>query len=209
MFIAVLFLVTPDLMQSQPVEPVLMQEPYAQPPACFCGGGHPDGAVVQLNYDLDEIGKPRNVIVEWSDPPGYMDQQAIQAFESSKWLPRYENGQPIETLDQKFRMMFECEGDRQTPLLKHYVAPKMPIHACLRGSQLTGTVDLTFDILASGEVENVQVIASDPEGYFERQAINTVSQWLYDPPTKDGSPVGLIEHTVTVTYDASLCATRH
>tara|TARA_R100000687_G_scaffold9213_4_gene8316 strand:+ start:177 stop:593 length:417 start_codon:yes stop_codon:yes gene_type:complete len=48
-------------------------------------------------------------------------------------------------------------------------------------NQISGFCTLQFDVAESGGVENPQVLACSPEGYFERPSIEALSRFRYQP----------------------------
>ena len=65
--------------------------------------------------------------------------------------------------------------------------PRYPRNAERRG--IEGFVELEFTISASGSVEDVLVMRSEPEGVFEESAIRALSNWRYQPRLIDDTPV--------------------
>ena len=61
------------------------------------------------------------------------------------------------------------------------VSPQYPIEAAQQ--EIEGSVSMSFDVDAQGNVINVQVIASSPEGVFDRNATRAMSQWKYTNTT--------------------------
>ena len=77
--------------------------------------------------------------------------------------------------------------------LSRYMVPLVratapyPARALQRGIQ--GFVELSFTVNAQGRVEDPFVLYAEPEGYFERSALNSISKWQYSPAMEDGVPV--------------------
>lgn len=67
------------------------------------------------------------------------------------------------------------------------VPPAFPVAAARRRQK--GWVELEFTIGADGRVSDVQVVRSEPNKLFDRAAMRAVSQWVYEPATRDGEPV--------------------
>lgn len=55
-----------------------------------------------------------------------------------------------------------------------------------RGVGVEGYVDVAFDVTATGATTNVHVIASEPQGFFDREVIRAVKRWKYRPRVVDG-----------------------
>jgi protein TonB len=61
------------------------------------------------------------------------------------------------------------------------VEPVYPSRQLSRG--IEGFVDLAFDITPAGGTTNIRVIASEPEGAFDKAAIDALKKWKYKVPT--------------------------
>ena len=48
-------------------------------------------------------------------------------------------------------------------------------------SGVSGEVTVEISIAASGEVTNVSVTRSQPRGTFDREVLNTVRDWRFEP----------------------------
>lgn len=58
-------------------------------------------------------------------------------------------------------------------------APEYPRGAERRG--IEGSVTISFAVEADGSVADAQVVASTPEGVFDRAALAAVEQWRFEP----------------------------
>ena len=47
-------------------------------------------------------------------------------------------------------------------------------------------MEFEFTVAADGSVSDVRVLRSEPRGAFDREVINTVRRWRFEPP---GEPV--------------------
>lgn len=83
------------------------------------------------------------------------------------------------------------------PIVK--VAPTYPARAMSRGVE--GYVDLTFDIAATGQPINIQVIAAEPVGYFENAAQNSLKRWKYRPKLVDGQAVAQYLQSTRIRFE--------
>jgi protein TonB len=54
---------------------------------------------------------------------------------------------------------------------------------------LNGSVDLGFTVATDGTVYNVEILDSTPGTVFDQVAIDAVSEWRFEPPIENGSPV--------------------
>jgi len=67
------------------------------------------------------------------------------------------------------------------------IEPQYPREALVKG--IEGWVRVEFTILEDGGVDAVEVVASDPRGVFERNAVRAVLRWKFKPRIVDGRPV--------------------
>lgn len=83
-------------------------------------------------------------------------------------------------------------GDASIPLSRHMVplvratAP-YPTRALQRG--IEGFVELSFTVNEQGKVVDPVVLYAEPEGFFERAALNSIRKWQYSPAMDDGVPI--------------------
>lgn len=61
-------------------------------------------------------------------------------------------------------------------------------------------VKLAFDVMPNGRTANVIALDS-PDPCFSRAAVRAISQWRYDPATKDGAAVTERDMTTTLQFD--------
>lgn len=69
----------------------------------------------------------------------------------------------------------------QDPKLVKAVPPEYPRAAERR--QLEGYVLVSFSVDASGKVSSAEVVEADPQGVFDRSAIEAVEQWRFESGT--------------------------
>jgi TonB family protein len=70
----------------------------------------------------------------------------------------------------------------QLPPLVSSRPPVFPPRALRKGT--TGWVHMGFTIQADGSVTDIKVLATEPLGVFEREAIKALSQWEFEPGSK-------------------------
>ncbi|MBY0399587.1 energy transducer TonB [Myxococcota bacterium] len=87
------------------------------------------------------------------------------------------------------------DGDA-IPLVR--VEPRYPAQAMRQGRE--GRVLVEFTIGRSGSVEAARVIAAEPEGVFDREALEAVRQWKYNPRIEQGRPVPQPGIRTTITF---------
>lgn len=65
------------------------------------------------------------------------------------------------------------------PRAQRTVQPRYPAQARRQG--ISGTVELGFVILADGSVAEVTVLSATPPGTFEREAVEAMQRWRFEP----------------------------
>ena len=65
--------------------------------------------------------------------------------------------------------------------------PAYPSRALQRG--IGGFVVVSFTVDAMGNVKDPTVTYAEPEGYFERAALQSISKWKYAAKVENGNPV--------------------
>lgn len=76
--------------------------------------------------------------------------------------------------------------------------PVYPTRPLTKG--IEGHVDLAFDIAVTGSTANIRVIDAQPQGVFERAAINALKKWKYKVPVIDGVPRGQVDMMTRITF---------
>jgi TonB family protein len=89
---------------AKPVDPDQDFKPiFRRPPE------YPSGAVegvVIVSLTVDEDGYARNPFVVEQDGSDRLVRAALEATESFRYVPRFENGEPVKTADVKYRFVF-------------------------------------------------------------------------------------------------------
>ncbi|GAB3287115.1 energy transducer TonB [Parahaliea aestuarii] len=123
---------------------------------------------------------------QWETPSNTSDVAINTAIDTTRFIPdtavgRIDSGAGTSTIVPVFR-----------------IAPDYPQSALRRG--IEGHVDLIFDVAASGRTENIRVLDAQPQGVFERAAIQTLAKWKYKAPVQDGIPYGQRDMTTRITF---------
>ena len=79
-------------------------------------------------------------------------------------------------------------------------APVYPAQA--KNEKIPGSVTVTYDVTAQGQVTNPRVILSEPAGVFDDAAIAAVSSWRFKAALKDGAAQRAEGLTSTLTFRA-------
>ncbi len=88
------------------------------------------------------------------------------------------------------------EEGMKAPKVIHRVAPNYPEDA--RKAGIMGKVILKVTILKTGEITHLEVLQSLRED-LDRNAMEAVKQWRFEPALKDGEPVSVFYH-ITVNF---------
>ncbi|MEI8671014.1 energy transducer TonB [Vibrio sp. SA48] len=89
-------------------------------------------------------------------------------------------------------------GSNQQAMSLYRVEPVYPAKALKRGVE--GFVTLSFSIDEMGKVTNIKVVEAKPVRMFEREAIQAVKKWKYQPQIVDGQAISQNGQTVTVEF---------
>ena len=73
-------------------------------------GQKKDGHIV-IGYDVNQIGRTRNVHVVASDIPGYRDELVREYVERFRFRPRFQNGEPVSFSDLHYEIAYELLED--------------------------------------------------------------------------------------------------
>lgn len=73
--------------------------------------------------------------------------------------------------------------------------PQMPDWACKQ--KLNGWVEAVFIVMPNGRTQNIRITDADPKGVFEAAAIESISNWLYEPTGKAAE----VKQRVPMNYD--------
>jgi TonB family protein len=93
-------------------------------------------------------------------------------------------------------VVYHAGKDLKSPVLKSKVEPEYSAEA--RAAKYSGTVLLRVEIGPDGTTQNVQVVRPLGLGLDEK-AEQAVSQWRFQPATKDGQPVTMAA-TIEVNF---------
>tara|TARA_B110000090_G_scaffold173845_1_gene195079 strand:- start:2147 stop:2770 length:624 start_codon:yes stop_codon:yes gene_type:complete len=88
-----------------------------------------------------------------------------------------------------------------TPLIR--TTPNYPSRALQRG--LEGFVELSFTVGRFGSVINLAVITAEPEGVFDRAALQAIRRWKYSPAVNNGQTIETydVRHRIVFQMDPS------
>ncbi|MBI4876423.1 MAG: TonB family protein [Acidobacteria bacterium] len=96
---------------------------------------------------------------------------------------------PTPARQEQDGRIYRIGGGVKAPQLVSKVEPKYTEEA--RDAKLQGAVKLKLVVNAKGRPENVEVVESLDAG-LDRNAIEAVRQWVFEPGTKDGKPVRVL-----------------
>jgi protein TonB len=87
-------------------------------------------------------------------------------------------------------------SQRALPLYR--VEPRYPINALKR--RVEGYVIMQFTIDAAGRPKDIQVIEAKPKRVFEKEAVNALKKWKYQPKVEEGVSVEQFGQTAKVEF---------
>lgn len=141
---------------------------------------------------------PKNVTPRAAPAPNIGSSLAGLSFD----LPGFEAsdlgsvGNDVLGAEGSKNMVMTEEAVDKKPTPRKQVAPGFPPKARQRG--IEGYVKVNLFISASGAVEKVRVLESEPRGIFEESATVAAQQWEFDPAQYNGAPVaGWFKRTIS------------
>ncbi len=132
-----------------------------------------------------------NILLENIEPPVPLEEYIPPEFElptrqndlnagllpSLPWIPPASPQANMSAIPLSSNIMI--------PLIRTTAA--YPARALSRG--IEGFVELSFTVNALGNVQDPVVLYAEPEGYFERAALQSIQRWKYNPAVENGEPV--------------------
>lgn len=130
-------------------------------PGSTCYGNHPhNGAFIMIQQRLNHLRKPKTFSAV---PASILTLGLLTA--SLLWYAPAHSTEAAETLE---------------PIVR--INPSYPTSAVEEA--ITGYVDFSFTVTTRGEVENIEIIKSQPAGVFDENATWALSRWRYPPQDK-------------------------
>ena len=105
-------------------------------------------------------------------------------------------GAPLRGEDSKDETVYEPGGDVKPPKLVHYVEPKFSPSS--KEAFVEGTVKISTIVTRDGLATDLRVI-SGLNSEEDRNAVEAVKEWRFQPGTKRGEPVK-VKVTVEVNF---------
>lgn len=130
--------------------------------------------IIENNLRENMVEKP---IIE--SPPELPPSSGKEEFDSEI---KYTTFHPVKSVGERAVLIFEG-----MPLAQVQPQPKYPARAIAKS--IEGYVDVKFDITKIGTTKNISVVRAQPEGIFDRAAVNAVKRWRYRPKMEEGKAV--------------------
>ncbi|ASU22268.1 energy transducer TonB [Vibrio qinghaiensis] len=89
-------------------------------------------------------------------------------------------------------------GSNQQAMPLYRVEPVYPSRALKRGVE--GFVTLSFTIDTTGKAVDINIVDANPKRMFEREAMQALKKWKYQPQIVDGKAIEQPGQTVTVEF---------
>lgn len=132
-----------------------------------------------------------NYVIEQIEPPAPLVKVTPQDIEiparqtdannsisySSNWVQPATPNMDVASIPLSSNVMI--------PLIR--TVANYPSRALARG--IEGFVELSFTVNEIGNVQDPVVIYAEPEGYFERAALQSIERWKYAPAKEKGQPI--------------------
>jgi len=92
---------------------------------------------------------------------------------------------PVIEISPPARNRLKIDNSSMIPMVRS--TPAYPSRALQRS--IEGFVVVSFTVDAMGNVKDPTVTYAEPEGYFERAALQAISKWKYTAKVENGNPV--------------------
>ncbi|KLV04208.1 energy transducer TonB [Photobacterium aquae] len=93
---------------------------------------------------------------------------------------------------------FSDFGSNQQAMPLYRVEPKYPARAMKQGAE--GYVVMSFTIDSQGRPSDIKVLEAKPRRLFEREAMQALRKWKYQPKVVDGKAIAQIGQTVRLEF---------
>ncbi len=151
--------------------PVIQDQPKSKPPVI-----QDQKEIIKKKLDIVKEGEAKSIKTikknNISDQPRTLEKTTPQKKEIIK---------PKDIVKPK-----EPRIEFATPLYKKNTLPAYPVSARKRGYH--GLVELMVLVSEKGTVSAIKIFKSSKYKSLDRQAINTVKTWLFEPGKKNGTP---------------------
>jgi TonB family protein len=137
----------------------------------------------EVEYALDDQGRPVDARVTLAMPRGEFEQAALEAVRG--WQGPGQQGEPRrETRRFDFRLPDSLLGQVPATLL---ASAPFPMAACIQ--RTTGRVVLEVETLATGQVREARILEASPPGLFDATALAIARGSRLSPAYRDAQPI--------------------
>lgn len=151
-----------------------------------------EGFVV-VEFTVQTDGSTADIEVVESEPRNAFDREAMRAVSRWKFEPALRDGRPVESRLQH-TIDFNLNDDQSSLLPQdseefasvgsevHPVAmpsPQYPRDALRR--RIEGEVVVAFAVTPEGHPRDIRILDAAPRGEFEREALEAVREWRFEP----------------------------
>lgn len=130
-----------------------------------------------------KVKRPEKPAIENQSSP-QLPQAAMKLAQVNLPLPPIHAPEFATDVKMNLHGLGDADGE-YLPLIK--IAPVYPKRALMLGLQ--GYVVVQFSVQKDGSVTDPEVVESDPEGIFERAALQAVMSFKYQPRVVDGEAI--------------------
>lgn len=176
--------IAPEMKQKTPPQPIF--RPAPDYPQSLREKGITGSVRVQFTVNTD--GNVQDIEVIQSDHDLF-SVAATEALSKWKFKPGLLGGEPVDTevkLSVPFNITQQTASLNRAP--KPIFNPKPNYPRSLREQGITGNVIVQVVINASGDVQDIEVLASDND-LFTEEALKVLNEWKYAPALQNGKPI--------------------
>ncbi len=156
----------------------------------------PDIYMPDVEVEMQRIiEKPEKPEVDETPPPE-IPKQAFDKIDGNATVGRISAGGIEAKMDLDIGAGLQAIDGEYLPIVK--VAPQYPRRALSRG--IEGYVILEYTVTKQGTVEDLMVVEAQPEGVFDRAALESASRYKYKPRVVGGEPVAVSGVRTRITF---------
>lgn len=143
---------------------------------------------VSVRFTVNPVGDVKDIVILESDHELFATA-AREALAGWKFEPATLDGVPVESdvkLSIPFNIADQASSLNRPP--KPLYNPKPNYPRTLRDEGVTGYVKVQVVVDVTGEVQDIEVVASDNE-LFSEEAVKVLKKWKFAPALENGQPI--------------------
>jgi TonB family protein len=152
--------------------------------------------MAQLRPDDDRTAAARKALTDRLLARAEESIQAVDTVGADVWLTQADQlgADPLRTASARLKLeqkIIDRDAARPIPVSElnvlNYVAPRYPPRAVAR--DIEGWVDVEFTVNLEGQPRDITILDASHDRYFRKEAVDAVSQWVFEPRVVRGSAV--------------------